>query len=236
MDLMQFHLAARFVLFGFLAACAANQEPDPPTAADSQGEPASAVEDSSRAELLEFLRRQDRALAELELDALDEVTAVRLNFDYTQSELESLAQLGNLRELTIWRDGEGRKGSEGEPAPTDNDLRSVATLTQLRTLRIGGWSAPFTDDGVTHLEAMPRLEQLFMIQAQALTDASMKSVAKLPALTELDVTYTKITNEGLANLLESSSLQVVRYGWAEESKRWLKKFRVLHPNASFAIE
>jgi len=52
----------------------------------------------------------------------------------------------------------------------------------------------------------------------------MKTVATLPALEFLDITYTKISNVGLEHLLQSRSLREVNYGWAAETRRWQEQF------------
>ena len=69
-----------------------------------------------------------------------------------------------------------------------------------------------------------------------LTDKAMESVARMSALRTLNITYTKISDVGLAALTASESLKSVRYGWAADSRRSLAKFRSLHPEAPFVIE
>lgn len=218
-----------------LAACTGGGPPQ----SDSAPPSSDAQADRSGADtttLVAFLRSQGGTLAAVDASTLAGVRTVRLNADYTVDDLALLATLPNLREVMIWRDGEGPAGTEGSPAPTDADLAALAKLTQLETLRIGGWSAPFTDTGVAHLSTMPALRRLDLIQAQHITDAAMVSVARLPALTTLDITYTKISDVGLTHLLASSSLKSVQYGWAGESKRWLAEFERDHPDPSFTIE
>ncbi len=190
---------------------------------------------ADRSALVVFLRRQGGPLADLDVSTLSDVRAVRLDADYTDADLRLLHNLPELREVMIWRDGEGRPGSEGAAAPTDADLELLATLTQVETLRLGGWSAPFTDAGVARLARMPALRRLDLIQAQGITDAAMKSVASMPALESLAITYTKISDAGLTHLVASESLTSVRYGWAGESERWLAAFRRAQPETGFRI-
>jgi hypothetical protein len=209
--------------------------PLPTEAIDVQStEPAAPAVD--RTELVALLRRQSVVDGDADESALASVREIRLDADYTTAELALLAELPGLREVMIWRDGEQRGAPAPAAAPTDDDLRALAGLTQVETLRLGGWSAPLTDAGVAHLVALPSLRRLDLIQVQSITDAAMEHVAAMPALELLDITYTKISDGGLAHLLASESLRTVKYGWAGESRRWLQAFRSAHPEATFTIE
>jgi hypothetical protein len=223
-------------------AAAARPAPDAGQAApprevlDDTRMPPASTSSAEPCALLTFLRRQGGTLAGVDERTLAGVRTLRLDADFSSDELALLAGLPNLREVMIWRDGEGPAGSEGRAAPTDSDLRVLSTLTQLQTLRLGGWSAPLSDEGVAHLAQLPALTRLDLIQVQGITDAAMRSVARIPALASLDLTYTKISDQGLAHLLASTSLKSVRYGWAGETQSWLAAFRRDHPDASFSIE
>lgn len=175
-------------------------------------------------------------MAELSEPLLDQVSQLRLDEDFTLAELASLAGLPQLRDLMIWRDGEGRSGQSPTRAPTDQDLRVLASFPHLETLRIGGWDAPFTDAGIAELKRMPRLKHLQLTQAQVITDEAMKSVANMKALERLTITYTKISDRGLEFLLRAESLESVRYGWAAQSKRWRASFLNAHPDAGFRLD
>lgn len=206
-------------------------------ACTADGTTASQVLEESRCEaLLVFLQGQGGKLADLTALDLLHLEAVRLDQNYEAGDLALLAGLPALREVMIWRDGESRSEHQRVPAPTDADLECLASLKQLETLRIGGWSAPYTDAGVAQLVQLPRLKHLHLIQAQRISDTAMQSVARMPALESLNITYTHITDEGLANLVESKSLQRVQYGWAAETRSWGEAFRAAHPECSFILE
>ena len=191
--------------------------------------------DANSEALLKFLQRQGGKLADITATDLQTLEQVRLDRDYTTQELQLLAGLPALREVMIWRDGDSRAKPTPTDAPTDADLEIVATLGQITTVRIGGWSAPFSDVGVAHLEAMPALQHLHLIEAQRISDESMKSVARMPALESLNITYTHISDHGLEALMASKSLKSVRYGWAEDARRWLAAFRLRHEGVAFEI-
>lgn len=185
--------------------------------------------------LLKFLRRQGGKLADISATDLQTLELVRLDRDYTTQELQLLAGLPALREVMIWRDGETFAKPAPADAPSDADLKVVATLEHVTSVRIGGWSAPFSDAGVAHLADMPALQHLYLIAAQSISDEAMKSVARMPALESLDITYTKISDNGLEALMASTSLKSVRYGWAEDARRWLATFRLRHEDVAFEI-
>lgn len=210
--------------------------PDPALPADADPVPEAAPTPTgpsvSDEETVAWLRRVSRQHAELTEDGLADVAAVRLSSDYETEELDLLANLPALRELTIWRDGEGRADPSPRPAPTDADLERVARLP-LTTLTIGGWSAPFTDDGLRHLAGHETLRRLRLNQAQNVSDAGMVHVASMKALEALHISYSNVTDVGLAHLLECPTLREVEYGWAAAARESLRRFRAAHPDRPF---
>jgi len=205
-------------------------------AADSATAPPEPRGGDSGTRLLAFLHTQGGALSSLTAADLDGLTAVRLDREYAPDDLRMLADLPALREVMIWRDGERFGGSEGGSAPSDADLRVLSTLHQIESLRIGGWSASFTDAGVAYVATLPRLRRLDLVEAQGITNVAMESVGSMRSLERLDITYTKISDVGLRALLRAPALRTVRFGWARESEHWLAAFRAAHPDAPFTIE
>ena len=90
--------------------------------------------------------------------------------------------------------------------------------------------------GLGHLQALLGLRSLKLTQAQHITDEGIRYITALPRLEYLNITYTNITDQGLAFLLDSSSLRRVAHGWAAKSRRWQKNFEAAHPDRSFVIE
>ncbi len=229
-------LLALLLLPACVAATGCGQEPSK-AAMEAETPPnpsATAPRDATR--LLRFLQRQGGELAEIEAAQLGTLQVVRIYTDYASDELALLEELPALREVMIWRDGERFAQKPLRRAPTDDDLRVLSRLTRVQTLRLGGWSAPFTDAGLAHLVATPSLRRLDLIQAQGITDEGMKHVAAMPALERLNISTTKISDKGLALLLGAPRLERVTYGWAAESARWLAAFRMAHPNPTFSID
>ncbi len=131
-----------------------------------------------------------------------------------ESKLQELSKLPALRSLAIWTTSLSNTG-----------LAIMGGFGSLENLEIGGWDVRYDDQGLSSLKNLGRLKRLKLTQAQGITDWGMRVVSELPALTDLDITYTKITDKGLAILAKSKSLEVVSYGWTAESKRWLAAFK-----------
>ncbi len=247
---MKIHSYGALVSLALLAACADPPvEPigdDRPTGAgdvvdaDDEGSAAAEELEARRTRLLPatlaWLQRVNQQYAELSVDDLATLESVRISGDYETAELDLLAHLPALREVIIWRDGEHRAPPHPRPAPTDEDLAALVLIPRLRTLRIGGWSAPFTDAGLRSLSAHEGLGGLWLAQAQAITDEGLRHVATMPALLTLNIHYTKITDVGLAHLLESSSLESVDFGWAADSKAALRRFVAAHPEQTLIAD
>ena len=228
----QLYLAVLLVLT--LGSCTGRGED--PGASSVEISPTAEEDSSKQEELLSFLQKQDPKLAELTAAELGQVKKVRLNHDYTSDELALLNELPELREVMIWRDGDERREYRLKEAPTDADLQILASIGQLETLRIGGWNVPYRDAGMAALTKLRRLKHLYLTSAQRISDESMKSVAAMPALETLDISYMGITDLGLAYLMESSSLQRVRYGWGGRTRSSLAAFQEAHPEPGFVME
>jgi hypothetical protein len=93
----------------------------------------------------------------------------------TDAGLVSLAKLRNLVVLHL----------EGTPKMTDEGLKALATLPQLRHLRLTG---PFTDKGLSYLAALPSLKALWLETPRA-TDEGLRQIAQCKSLERLCVPW-----------------------------------------------
>ena len=120
-------------------------------------------------------------------------------------------------------------GINGTPGLTDAALVSLQGLPALKKLYLNG--ASLTDDGLQHLSEFRNLEALGLGGIDGLTDrgldhvadlkslttldlaatsagdATMKRLAELPNLTELSISYTQVSDQGLEFLQGATSLK-----------------------------
>jgi hypothetical protein len=136
--------------------------------------------------------------------------------NFTDLDLDTISLLSGLEELDI---GVGiGLGMGGQPAApgggncrltggirvTDFGVAKLAKLKNLRRLNISG--ARLTPEGIQILHALP-LERLSLFACQSLDDAAAAALAAFPQLSHLDVSYTKIGDQGLKQLAKSKNLK-----------------------------
>jgi internalin A len=80
---------------------------------------------------------------------------------------------------------------------TDEGVRSLATMKQLRRLSLSG--TRITDEALETIGTLRKLQILSVSDCQ-LTDAGMRQIAKLPELKSLYLNHTPISIEGIKNL------------------------------------
>jgi hypothetical protein len=136
--------------------------------------------------------------------------------NFTDLDLDTISLLSGLEDLDI---GVGiGLGMGGQPAApgggncrltggirvTDFGVAKLAKLKNLRRLNISG--ARLTPEGIQILQALP-LERLSLFACQSLDDAAAAALAAFPQLSHLDVSYTKIGDQGLKQLAKSKTLK-----------------------------
>ena len=89
-------------------------------------------------------------------------------------------------------------GLDVERQMTDEMLAQVAGLTHVTRLRLGG-SAALTDDGLRQLARMPQLRELDLSGCQV-TDRGLAVLRELPALEKISLSWTAVTDAGVAHL------------------------------------
>jgi hypothetical protein len=115
---------------------------------------------------------------------------------------------------------------------TDGDLKELAGLKNLRSLRLNGTQV--TNAGLKELVALSDLQSLDLGNTQV-SDAGLKELAGLKNLQLLLLDSTRITDDGLKELAALKALRSVnlnRTGVTEEGVRQLKQAlpacRILH--------
>ncbi len=87
---------------------------------------------------------------------------------------------------------------------SDRDLEALARAKQLRELSL---PRTVTDDGLTHLTGLPRLEFLLISGGKAITDRGMKVIAKCSSLRHLYIAGAAVTDAGVEALKPLTKLE-----------------------------
>ena len=143
----------------------------------------------------------------------------------TDLDMDAIALLSGLEELEL---GIGISLSvTGKPAaPGGNNCRlsggiritdlGLAKLTKLKNLRVLDLSgAQLTSAGLQALKQFPKLERLSIWNCPALDDSAAETLAALPELKILDMSYTSIGDDGLRKLAALPNLKKL---YATETK------------------
>jgi internalin A len=129
-----------------------------------------------------------------------------------ENELQTISLLSGLEELDLGvgvklgtpvRPGTSRTGEAecrvvGGIRVTNLGLSKLVTLKRLRKLNISG--AEVNAAALEPLTKLPQLESLSLWNCKAVDDAAAPLLARMAALTDLDVSYTGISDAGLRQL------------------------------------
>lgn len=148
------------------------------------------------------------------------IQSARLTDETLASLQEPLRGLPHLRRLTLMSDH-----------MTDEGLRTVAAIPQLRELRfnchITGCGVPalkalpdltslefvctaeLTDVALENLKDFPMLRSLRLVATPNITDAGLKALADIPHLEDLTLRYTGMTPKGLESLKSLKNLRTL---------------------------
>lgn len=102
-------------------------------------------------------------------------------------------------------------GLDAHGQMTDEVLGSIASLSTVTSLRLGG-SKALTDAGVLHLAKMPQLRHLDLSGTQV-TDRGLDVFRDLPQLEVISLSGTRVTDAGVASLARCDRLECVDLGW-----------------------
>ena len=157
----------------------------------------------------------------------------------TDLDLDAISLLSNLEDLDL---GVGIKlGMGGQPAApgggnctltgglqlSDLGIAKLAKLKNLKRLNISG--ARLTPEGLQVLQSLP-LERLSVWASQSLDDAAADVLAGMPTLAHLDMSYTKIGDEGLHRLGKLPNLKTLYVTETNVTPEAVATFQKQHPN------
>lgn len=91
------------------------------------------------------------------------------------------------------------------PEMTNQAVENLRFVPKLRTLNLQ--CSLVTDEGLSHLQHVPGLEELSLHGCKNITDACLVHVGRLQQLRSLDLAATKIGDSGLAHLRNLSNLE-----------------------------
>ena len=156
----------------------------------------------------------------------------------TDLDLETISLLSSLEELDL---GVGiGLGMGGQPAApgggncrltgglqiTDLGVAKLAKLKKLRRLNLSG--ARLTPEGIQLLHGLP-LDHLSVWAIPSLDNAAAAALAGIPTLATLDVSYTKIDDQGLVQLAKLPNLKQLYLTETQVTPEAVEAFRKQHP-------
>jgi hypothetical protein len=158
------------------------------------------------------------------LDALPNLEELSLAGDFTDAGLRNLCALPslqkNLLQLTLSRSKITDTGLKeltslkhlrtlalGQTNVSDAGMKELATLASLQTLDLSG--LPLTAAGLKDLAASPSLQVLIFEDNDAVNDAALVELVRLPKLQVLYLTHTAVTDAGAKELARMSNLDTL---------------------------
>jgi hypothetical protein len=151
-------------------------------------------------------------------------------------DLETISMLSGLEELNLGIGismgrvgrpaGEGNCRLTGGIQITDLGLSKLGKLKKLRSLDLSG--ARLTPAGLKTLEALP-LERLSLWNCTALDDSAAPILAKIPQLTNLDLSYTSVGDATLKQLARLPQLKLLYLTDTKVTPEAVEAFRKQKP-------
>ncbi|MGE3808319.1 MAG: hypothetical protein AB7K24_26965 [Gemmataceae bacterium] len=117
---------------------------------------------------------------------------------------ERLALLGGLSELQYLQTNLAQV--------TDDGLKPLARLKNLRNLKFFHPGKEFSGAGLAHLAELPNLQQLTVAGSYAFNDEGLAAVARLPQLHEFRTWHAGSTDEGVKKLAAMKNLKSLYLG------------------------
>ena len=142
------------------------------------------------------------------------VLSVRCNKKITDEGIRMLSNMDNLRKLSIQTDDIG-----------NDSLRWISNMKSLIALDMhvdGG--EKITDEGITMIGGMDRLEELIIIFQANITNKGLISLGKLKLLRKLEITYSNnIGDGGMIGLMKMKQLEhlVIRNYKITDQGMWI---------------
>jgi hypothetical protein len=157
----------------------------------------------------------------------------------TDLDLDTISLLSGLEELEL---GIGISlGMGGQPAASgggncrvaggiqvsDLGLAKLAKLKKLKRLDVSG--AQLTPAGIKVLQGLPQLERLSVWNCPALEDSAAETLAAIPSLVDLDVSYTSVGDQALQSLASLPNLKKLYLTETKVSSEAVEAFRKVKP-------
>ncbi len=150
------------------------------------------------------------------------IQSARLTDETLASLREPLRGLPHLRRLTLM-----------STHVTDDGLRTVAALPQLRELRL---NCHITGSGVPALKALPELTSLDFVCSPELTDAALENFKDLPKLKSLRLVATpNVTDSGVKTLADIPHLQDLTLRYTGMTPQGLESLKALKNLRTLAV-
>ncbi len=177
---------------------------------------------------LKSLKHRSTAVTDLGLERLAAAanleSLLMQDFGITSSSGAHLAKLGKLTSLEVFRcQGFGSEGAlalagmpltrltlRDLPDMGDAGLAVVGRLPQLKRLYLHEL-ASVGDEGLAHLAGAKELELLDIWSLPRLTDRSLETIAALPALKELSIRETGVTEAAVERILGMKNLKSLTF-------------------------
>jgi hypothetical protein len=119
-----------------------------------------------------------------------QITGLNAGGQMTDAAMERLPQLDHVTRLNLG----------GSMRLTDEGLKHLAQMPQLRFLEVGGWKTPITDRGLEVLRHLTELRTFQSYWTQGISDAGMANLAFCDCLESVDLLGTQ-TGDGVINAL-----------------------------------
>ena len=103
---------------------------------------------------------------------------------------------------------------------TDEALKSLSGLTELRVLELG--VTPFSSEGLSHLGGLPNLEEIWLDFNPQYNDTAIDTIAKFKKLRVLRCYGAPITDKGVAKLAGLSRLEDLQLGKSQVGDEGVK--------------
>ena len=149
---------------------------------------------------LEFLDIADSIVGDVGVDALTAARKLKTlamgNTRISETGFQSLRQFTTLSHLDL----SGKR--HGSPSKiSQRGIEAIASLRQLRSLRLGHSSFP--DKDLAMLATMPGIEELGLAFCPDVADGALRNLIGWKSLRRVDLHGTKVTAEGIAVLRQA---------------------------------
>jgi Leucine rich repeat/Leucine Rich repeat len=112
---------------------------------------------------------------------------------------------------------------------------NLERLERYRQVHFGSIFIPFTDACLVHLQALPRLENL-TLAGNLITDQGMSQIAQMSSLKVLDLSATEVTDSALVHIEGMRNLERVDLGATRVTDEGLAQLRLARPDLTIELD